>query len=351
MSAGSVEPQQLSVIAGPAEPLQLNVSAGSAEPLQLHVSAGPAEPLQLHVSAGPAVPLQLHVSAGPAELLQLNASAGPAGPLSHYELMEPTRMKATTVVTESVAVTESTELMLSATLNPALVELELDASAAVSQRVDMVTFTEEVLRLKLDLANERVAMANERAEMAIEREVMAVQREARLNVMTESTGTTGDKEKMRYKLQSANERAAMADQQAAIAEEREALAVKGAEPAERWSSMCESRMNSVAGDAERVLRYANEAARCLLSVRDAEQREMQELLRCLALCLKASQEALHRVVVRNERRMADKEHVVATEQSAGECPTTTAEGHTGTGRLKLVKSVRGSVVFRSVTNC
>jgi hypothetical protein len=28
-------------------------------------------------------------------------------------------------------------LMLSATLNPALVELELDASAAVSQRVDM----------------------------------------------------------------------------------------------------------------------------------------------------------------------------------------------------------------------
>ena len=64
-------------------------------------------------------------------------------------------------VAESVPLTEPTESMLSETLNSALIEIELDASAAVSQRVDTVTCTEEVLRLKLELASERVAIANE----------------------------------------------------------------------------------------------------------------------------------------------------------------------------------------------
>ena len=72
-------------------------------------------------------------------------------------------------VAESVPLTEPTESMLSATPNPAMIEIELYATAAVSRRVDAVTCTEEVLRLKLKLANERVAIANERAKIAIER--------------------------------------------------------------------------------------------------------------------------------------------------------------------------------------
>jgi hypothetical protein len=62
----------------------------------------------------------------------------------------------------------------------------------------------------------------------------------------------------------------MANERAAIAIEREAMAVQRVAQAERWSSMCEARMEVMASDTERVLGYANEAARCLLLVRDVD---------------------------------------------------------------------------------
>ena len=123
---------------------------------------------------------------------------------------------------------------------------------------------------------------------------------------------TGAQEALRYKLELADERAAMADERAAMAKEREALAVKKTELAERWTAMCEARMGAMASDADRVLKYANEAARCQLLARDAEHREKEESLRCQVLC----QEAAHRVAYETERRLAAEEHAAGVEQYA-----------------------------------
>ena len=171
-------------------------------------------------------------------------------------------------VAESVSSTESSVLRSSLPMEPAtqietyvLTAVDVSTSAAVSQRVDTVTCTEVVLLLKLELANERVAIANERAKMAIEREAMAVQR---------------------------------------VAE------------AERWSYMCEARIKVMASDAERVLGYTNEAARCLSLVRDVERRWVEESNRCQLLC----QEAEHRVSNETQQRLAAEEHAAAVERSA-----------------------------------
>ena len=88
---------------------------------------------------------------------------------------------------------------------PALVAMDMNESAALSQRADRVACIEEVLRLEIELANERAARASERAAMTVEREAIAVLR------MAES---------------------------------------------ERWSLMCETRMIMMTSDADRVLKYA-----------------------------------------------------------------------------------------------
>jgi hypothetical protein len=143
-----------------------------------------------------------------------------------------------------------------------LTAVDVSASAVVSRRVNPATCTEEVLLLKLELANERVAIADERAAMAAEREAIAVQR---------------------------------------VAE------------AERWLSMCEERTKMMASDAERVLCYANEAARCLSLMRDVERRCAEESKRCRMLC----QEVGHLVADKTERRQDAEEHAATVvEQTA-----------------------------------
>ena len=185
-------------------------------------------------------------------------------------LLPPARLPEPTPSTESTSV--QMEPVTRADI-PALVAMDMKESAAPSQRVDRVTCTEEVLRLEIELANERAARASERAATAIERESNAVQRAAE---------------------------------------------------AERWSSMCETRMSVTASDADRALKYAVEATRCVALVREAELRETAllasveqrcraESMWCQALC----QEAAQRVAFETERRIDAEERAAAIEQSVG----------------------------------
>jgi hypothetical protein len=117
---------------------------------------------------------------------------------------------------------------------------------------------------------------------------------------------------LRCQLELAKERVAIANERAAVAKEREAIMMKMVELAEVRATLCEARMSAMVSDADRVLGYANEAARCQLLVRDAEQREREEALRCKVLC----QEAAQRVAYETERRRAAEEHAAGVEQYA-----------------------------------
>ena len=99
---------------------------------------------------------------------------------------------------------------------------------------------------------------------------------------------------------------------AELAEERVALSLKRAELAELRASMCEKRMSAMARDVDRILRYANEVTRCLLLVRDAEQREKEESLRCQVFC----QEEAWCVAEEKNRRLAAEDHAADVEQYA-----------------------------------
>jgi hypothetical protein len=83
---------------------------------------------------------------------------------------------------------------------------------------------------------------------------------------------TSDEQVLELKIELANERAAMANERAAMAIEREAIALKEADMAKRWASMCETRMKVMASDADRVTAFANETMRCQVLLRDAEWR-------------------------------------------------------------------------------
>ena len=90
------------------------------------------------------------------------------------------------------------------------------------------------------------------------------------SVRTECQPKPADRESsaedvLRLRLELANERVAMAI-------EREAMAHKEAGLSKRWASLCEERMNAMASDADRVASFANETLRCQLLLRDAERR-------------------------------------------------------------------------------
>ena len=65
----------------------------------------------------------------------------------------------------------------------------------------------------------------------------------------------------------------MANERVAMAKVREAISAERTELTERWASMCETRTSMIASDANTVLQYATETARCIGLVRKAELRK------------------------------------------------------------------------------